>query len=165
MVNSRKVNIKGQRLKLNKKSSDTNINELDIRNDKKLRKMVRKELVDLGLESGSDSDSSASESTASSSSSSARTLSASDSKSIKRYKKKKSHKKKSGIRAKASDKVKYPQKWPHSHLQFEHVNKQIKYDEFDFELFIAGELEIISDESIPRSERKGHINLLKKILY
>ena len=127
--------------------------------------MVRKELVDLGLESGSDSDSSAPESTASSSSSSARTSSVSDSKSIKKHKKKKSHKKKSGIRAKASGKVMYPQKWPHSHLQFEHVNKQIKTDELDFELFIAGELEIISDESFPRSERKCHIYLLKKIVY
>ena len=47
--------------------------------------------------------------------------------------------KKSGNKAKASDKVRYPQKWPHVHLQYEHVNKQVKKDELDFKLFIAGE--------------------------
>ena len=44
----------------------------------------------------------------------------------KKKKKKHKHKKKSGIKAKASDKVRHPQKWPHAHLQYEHVNKQVK---------------------------------------
>ena len=80
-------------------------------------------------------------------------------------KKKHKHKKKSGINAKASDKVRYPQKWPHAHLQYEHVNKQVKYDELDFKLFVAGELEIISEDSISSTERQGRLKLLKKIVY
>ena len=54
-------------------------------------------------------------------------------------KKKKKHKskkhKKSGINAKSSDKVKDPQLWPHAYLQYEFVNKQVKFDELDFKLF------------------------------
>ena len=65
----------------------------------------------------------------------------------------KNKKKKSGINAKASDRAKSPQKWPHSHLQFEHVNKQVKFDELNFQLFIAGELEIISDSDISSAEK------------
>lgn len=166
-TNSKQAKSKHKRseVKVESKSSDTDINIQDLRNDDKLRKMVRKELVNLGLESDGGSSSSASETAESSSNSSSGTSSSSDSKSHKKHKKKKSNKKKSGISAKASDKVKYPQKWPHSHLQFEYVNKQVKYDELDFKLFIAGELEIISEESLPRSERKGRLNLLKKIVY
>ena len=65
--------------------------------------------------------------------------------------KKKSRSKKSGINAKASDRVKFPQSWPQAHLQYEYVNKQMTYDELDFKMFIGGELEIISSEGLPRS--------------
>ena len=51
---------------------------------------------------------------------------------VRKRKGKKHTKKKSGINANASDRVKNPQKWPHSHLQFEHVNKQVKFDELNF---------------------------------
>ena len=57
----------------------------------------------------------------------------------KRHKSKK-NKKKSGIKAKLSDKVKSPQKWLHAYLQLEYVNKQVKFDELDYRMFIAGEL-------------------------
>ena len=49
------------------------------------------------------------------------------------------------ISAKASDKVKTHQKWPHAHLQYEYVHKHVKFDELDFKLFKAGELGIISE--------------------
>lgn len=55
----------------------------------------------------------------------------------KKKKKNKSKKKKSGINAKTSDRVKHPKKWPQSHLQFEYVNKQVKFDDLDFKLFVA----------------------------
>ena len=42
----------------------------------------------------------------------------------------------SGINAKASDKVRYPQRWPHAHLQFEYLNKQMKFEELDFKLLL-----------------------------
>lgn len=72
---------------------------------------------------------------------------------------------KSGINAKASDKVKFPQEWPHAHLQYEHVNKQIKFQELSFRLLIAGELEILSAEDLSTEERQGRLKLLKKIVY
>ena len=81
----------------------------------------------------------------------------------KRKKQKKYKKKKSGINAKASDRVNNPQKWPHSHLQFEHVNKQVKFDELNFQLFVAGELEIISKKDLSSTEKSGRIALLKTI--
>ncbi|MEW8546061.1 MAG: hypothetical protein AB2693_21270, partial [Candidatus Thiodiazotropha sp.] len=147
----------------NESDSDIDINTL--RKDMKLKKLVKKELISLGLDSSSSSSSSSSSTTKSDSSSSSKEESESSVSKKHKKKKKHSHKKKSGINAKASDKVKFPQRWPHAHLQFEHVNKQVKFDELDFKLFIAGELEIISEEGLPRSERKGRIELLKKIVY
>ena len=99
---------------------------------------MQKELAKLGLGSvGSvDSDSSGSASGTQDSSDS-------DVSSAKKHKKK-SRSKKSGINAKASDRVNFPQSWPHAHLQYEYVNKQMTYDELDFKMFIAGELEINS---------------------
>ena len=91
-------------------------------------------------------------------------LSTSDSDSSKKKKKHKKHKK-SGINAKASDRVKNPQCWPHAHLQYEFVNKQVKFDEHDMRLFIAGETEIIAAEDLSEEEKKGRLNLLKKIVY
>ena len=44
------------------------------------------------------------------------------------------------------------------------MNKQVKYDELDFKFFIAGEIEIISEDGISTIERKGRLQLLKKIV-
>lgn len=132
----------------------------DLRKDSTLKRLVRKELVSLGLSSTKHDDSTFSSSTFSSSSSDE---SSGDKR--KREKRKKRHKKRSGIKAKASDRVKFPQKWPHAHLQYVHVSKHVKFEDLDFKLFVAGELEIISEASLPKSERKGRLNLLKKIVY
>ena len=83
----------------------------------------------------------------------------------KKDRKKKGKKHKKGINAKASDKVKYPQRWPHAHLQYEYVNKQVKFDDLDLKLFIAGELEIIAEDDLSASEKGGRLELLKKIVY
>ena len=151
--------------------SENEINIKTLRKDKKLRKSVRKELKSLGLHceelsSASISDNSSSESTSSYNSD----TSDDDSSSNRKVKKEKKHKskknkKKSGIKAKSSDKVKSPQKWPHAYLQFEYVNKQVKFDELDYRMFIAGELEVISESDISKTERNGRISLLKKIVY
>ena len=55
----------------------------------------------------------------------------------------------------------YPQKWPQSLLQFEYVNTHVKFDEIDFKLFVAGELESISDPELATTER-SRLTLLKK---
>ena len=63
----------------------------------------------------------------------------------KKKQKSKKHKKKSGISAKASDRVKTPQKLPDAHLQYEYVNTvNISHLTSLISIFIAGELEIIS---------------------
>ena len=112
-----------------------------------MRDKARKELKLLELLSDTETDSSESSSSSDSFfNSSDEFVSDSKKKKQKQHKKKKKKKKKkSGINAKASDRVRNTQKWPHSHLQFENVNKQVKFDELDFKLFVAGELEIISD--------------------
>ena len=130
-----------------------------LRSDPKLRHSVQRQLKEHGLLSDLSNDSTDSNSSSSDDNNS------DDSKSKKKSKKKHKHKKRSGINAKASDKVRNPQKWPHAHLQFEHVNKQVKFDDLDFKLFVAGELEIISEDSLSSKEKQGRLQLLKKIVY
>ena len=144
----------------NSESSEIDIGNL--RKDENLKRLVKKELANLGLSPGKDSTTSSESTSTSSSDHSSDTNDNTDRKS---KKKKKTHKKKSGISAKASDRVKFPQKWPHAHLQREYVSKHVKFEELDFKLFIAGELEIISEEGLPKAERIGRLNLLKKIVY
>ena len=45
------------------------------------------------------------------------------------------------------------------------MSKQVKFEQLDFKLFIAGELEIISEEDLTKSELEGRLSLLKKIVY
>ena len=136
--------------KLPNPSEKEEITIQDLRNDKNLKKKVQKELKSIGLVFASEynsSNSSASDTATSSSSSSEGESSDSDiDKKKKKKKKKKYHKKKSGMKAKSADKVKFPQKWPHAHLQYEYVNKQMSFQDLDFKMFICGELEIASGE-------------------
>ena len=148
---------KGNKSKtVNKPSDDININSL--RNDEQLKSLVRKELKKLGLADADNFDSDTDSTCSSPSSSSDDDSTDNDSKSKKKEKKKK----KSGINAKSSDKVKFPQEWPHTHLQYEHVNKQIKFQDLSFRLLIAGELEILSAEDLSTEERQGRLKLLKR---
>ena len=52
--------------------------------------------------------------------------------------------------------------WPQSVLQYEFVSKEVKFKELSFNLFVAGELEIISSGLIPDSEAKSRLEILKK---
>ena len=45
------------------------------------------------------------------------------------------------------------------------MNKQVKFDELNFQLFVAGELEIISEKDLSSTEKSGRIALLKKLVY
>jgi hypothetical protein len=157
-----------------KSKSQNTIDIRDLRSDKKLRAKVEREIKRLGLiESDSDSyDSDSSDSASISDSGDVNYSTSSDSdisrnhsrRNEKRSKVKKS-KKKSGISAKSSDKVKHPQKYPHSQLRYEFVSANYNYDELNINLFVAGELEIIGDSDVGRTERSGRINLLKKLMY
>ena len=57
---------------------------------------------------------------------------------------------KSGMKQTASDFIINPMLWPQSVLQYEFVSKEIKFKELSFNLFVAGELEIICPGLISR---------------
>ena len=81
-------------------------------------------------------------------------------------KKKKSKRKiKSGIKARASDSVRKSQRYPQAQLRFEFVSANVTFDKLDLNLFVAGELEIITDVRTKNKERNGRLDLLKKIMY
>ena len=73
--------------------------------------------------------------------------------------------KKSGIQAKASESVSNPQRYPHSHLRFEFVNNSIDFDKLELNMFVAGELEIISQSSTSFTESRSRLELLKRLMY
>ena len=79
-------------------------------------------------------------------------------------KKKKKHKK-SGIKAKASDSVKFPQKYPQAFLRYEFVSPNVTFEKLNLNLFVCEELEILSDKRIKEPEKSGRLKLLKKIMY
>jgi hypothetical protein len=44
------------------------------------------------------------------------------------------------------------------------VSKDVSFEKLDFNLFIAGELEIVCSSKISRQEKQGRLNLFKKKL-
>ena len=53
--------------------------------------------------------------------------------------------------------------WPQAKLQFEYAGSKVSFE--DFNLFVAGELEIISSRNIDKVEKNSSIKLLKKSAY
>lgn len=86
---------------------------------------------------------------------------------IKKHKKCKQSKskKKSGIFDRPSDEVVKKQFWPQAKLQFEYAGSKVSIEDLEYNLFVAGELEIISSRNIDKVEKNGRIKLLKKIAY
>ncbi len=78
-------------------------------------------------------------------------------------------KKKSGLTAKSTDEVKFPQSYPHCFLSYEYVADKKKFEDLDFRQLVAGELEVIqgngSIKTVSSVERKGRLALLTKIVY
>lgn len=77
-----------------------------------------------------------------------------ESESKKKSKHKKSKKLKSGMLDKPSDKIKHKIDWPQSELNFEYVNSPIKFSELEFDMLVAGELEILSSSKISKAEKR-----------
>ena len=185
-------------MKQSQSSKLVNDKEIDInklRKDKHLKKKVKKQMTQLGLNETSDacesqvsgSDGDFTESDAGIKTAKARknkkskkskcekksekssctdsNLSFSSSESDTEEKKKKKKHKKSGIKSKASDSVKFPQKYPQAFLRYEFVSENVTFEKLDLNLFVCGELEIISDSTIKESEKSGRLRLLKKIMY
>jgi hypothetical protein len=85
---------------------------------------------------------------------------------VKKTKKRKfKSKMKSGIFDHPSDEVVKKQMWPQSKLQFEYAGSKIYFDDLEFNLYVAGGLEILSTAKISETERVGRTKLLKKIAY
>ena len=74
---------------------------------------------------------------------------------------------KSGLAKSATDKVKFPQLWPHLALNYEFgfSKRNLTFFELDMRSFIAGELEIIQDSNLKKREKKGRIELMQELLY
>ena len=77
-------------------------------------------------------------------------------------KKKRKKKIKSGMKAKASDSVRKSQRYPQAHLRFEFVSSNISFEKLDINLFLAGEIEIISDKRTKESEKIGQVRLVEE---
>ena len=133
-----------------------------LRNEKQLKSKVQKIMKQFSL---NDDDSSSVDTSVSGGSYFESDKSDNDSDDEKKKKKKKKKKVKSGINAKAADRVKRPQRWPQAYLPYEFVSKQLKYDDLDMKQFIAGELGIISEDDISEEEKQGRIEFLKKKVY
>jgi hypothetical protein len=71
----------------------------------------------------------------------------------------------SGSFDRPSDEVVKKQFWPQAKLQFEYAGSKVSFEDVEFNLFVAGELEIISSRNIDKVEKNGRIKLLKKIAY
>ena len=125
--------------------------------------------------SDSDSDSTSSSDRDSDSTSSSGTSDSSDCDGSEIERKKKSKKKKTSKKSKKSRKhrsgkskrltsnVKYPQKWPHSHLSLHFVNKDKKYEELSLAEFCAGFATILETSSDgKRAHRLAHF---KELMY
>ena len=148
---------------VDKKGMNLDIN--DLRSMKKLRKQAKKQLNLHGLvvESSSDSDSDSSSSEFSETDSDLNSGTSGKSKHKKKHRK--SNSKKSGLTSKASEAIKNRQRYPHAYLRFDYASKNMSFDKLDLNLFVAGELEIISSSKTENLERKGRLNLLKKLMY
>jgi hypothetical protein len=132
-------------------SSSANVDKL--RKMGSLNKVVMGQMRSLGL--GDDDDD-----TDDSSSSSSDDGSTAKAKKHRKYKKRKS-----GITAKASDRVKAPQVWPHSTLQVTHISKAVTFENLTFSMFVAGESEILSSLSKTDEEMSGRLSMLRQIAY
>jgi hypothetical protein len=163
---------KDKKLKSAKKK-DTYVTIDDLRGDKQIKAKAQKKVKKILELSSSESDIDTSENESESensyisdSSSPACSEDVKDS-NYKKHKKCKQSKskKKSGIFDRPSDEVVKKQFWPQAKLQFEYAGSKVSFEDLEFNLFVAGELEIISSRNIDKVEKNGRIKLLKKIAY
>ena len=141
-------------------------------NQLKVKKVAKKKRGGASnYSSDSDSSSSSSDDTSTSSSSSSESKSSNDEKEKRRKhrskkrgkKKEKSGKRKSGKSKRLTSSVKFPQKWPHSHLSLHFVNRNKKYEELTIAEFCAGFSTII--ENCSEQKRMHRLAHLRELMY
>ena len=121
----------------------------DLRRDRRLSRAASQRLKKLGLET-SDSDSDDELDTCAS---------------LRGKKIRKSRRVRSGITDQVSDYCLNKQRWPQSALQYSYACKNVSFNNLEFPLFVAGEVEIISSSKISSDEKKGRLALLKLLSY
>mgnify|MGYP001547186676 CR=1 FL=1 len=72
---------------------------------------------------------------------------------------------KSGLRAKASNRVRFPQIWAHTALQLEFISSELEFASLNFPELVAGELEICTSPGTNREEQAGRLRVLKRLAY
>jgi hypothetical protein len=72
---------------------------------------------------------------------------------------------KSGRVAKNSDIVNVCLLWPHTSLKFSYAAKDIKFDDLDLPLLVAGELEIQTNPIVSQHEKMCRMTLLQSVMY
>ena len=70
----------------------------------------------------------------------------------------------SGMVAKPTDTVIFPQNWPHITLKCDRVGGSYTFQELDWRQFVTGELELLSSYRISPDEHEGRIRLLKQLM-
>ena len=70
----------------------------------------------------------------------------------------------SGVMAKATDTVRYPQDWPHIALKPDRIGAAYSFHELDAKQFVTGELELVTRQHISEAEHDGRLALLKRVM-
>ena len=161
-----KFGAKPKKIQPSKGKADGGLSLGDLNKDKYVQEKVENKLKQVTLDFSDLSDNSNSSSGSSSEEDSDSSGSSGSDKRRKDKKKRgKGSKLRSGMVAKNSDEVRFPQLWPQKGLKQQFVTSRPKFRDLDFRLLMAGELEIISREGISAQERKGRLSLLKDICY
>ena len=71
----------------------------------------------------------------------------------------------SGLLARSTDRVRFPQVWPHVALQGDEDLQGLAFSDLDFRLLVAGELERVTEPGVSEDERQGRLRLLKQLTY
>ncbi|MCH2416897.1 MAG: hypothetical protein MK195_09080, partial [Acidimicrobiales bacterium] len=129
--------------------------------DRVMDRKLKQNLSSSSSSSSSESESSSEES--SESDSSKRSSKNKKKQSKRREKKSKAGKHRSGKSKKLTSYVKYPQKWPHSHLSLHFVNKDKKYEDLSISEFCAGFSAILEVSS--EQQKVARISHLKELMY
>ncbi|KAK3703094.1 hypothetical protein QZH41_003010 [Actinostola sp. cb2023] len=72
---------------------------------------------------------------------------------------------KSGKEAKLTSSVLYPQLWPHSHLSFTQVNRDVRFEDLTIDEFVAGYGQILLSTRISELEKTARIRHLISLMY
>ncbi len=72
---------------------------------------------------------------------------------------------KSGQVAKVCHSVKKRLMWPHTRLQYSHASEDLKYNQLDFPLLVAGEIACVLSPEIEEEEKVGRLELLLATAY